>query len=529
MAYTSAPEKQTYSAERIPAAVGINVRPGEYTTAYDEGMKNLLPFKQYDSLVARSRYCIQAYKDTIVSGNAVMVRGMYVWEKTAGTIYYFVVTDDGTNSKVWTATSPSGTWTAVTTLPTSATTPVRFAEFITSAAAKSLILVDGVDGYVFTANTAGTSISDSDFPTPPVPFPVVIDGYLFLAKANTGDIYNSDLDNPTAWTAGSFISSELYPDDVQAIVKIDNYLLAIGTQGCEYFYDAANATASPLARYEGGSLPFGCTFPNTIAYSKNKVVFLANSNDGEVVFKEIEGLKSKDIPSDFIVRSINGYLNAISGTTTATKIIGFFFRQAGELFYAVNLNSNYNVTGTANTFPTYVFSFSTELWSEFDMYFVSTLTYPVNVTAPSTTTNTFTYVAGKNPITNAAYFGYLTQYNSVTGLSYDFQAYSYYVEIRTPELTFDTLNLKFMSRFGMNYLSSYIYTTLGLPIVTWTDDDWSTTTTRNMNVALAPSVYTFPFITQLGSFRRRRFKFQMQTYGAVEIRYFECDINKGQQ
>jgi hypothetical protein len=53
MAYTSAPEKQTYATERIPAAIGINTRKNISSTVFnafnvDEGMLNLIPMKHKD-------------------------------------------------------------------------------------------------------------------------------------------------------------------------------------------------------------------------------------------------------------------------------------------------------------------------------------------------------------------------------------------------------------------------------------------------------------------------------------------------
>lgn len=49
------------------------------------------------------------------------------------------------------------------------------------------------------------------FPTPHVPTPVFLDGYIFLSKANTADIYNSDLLLPRFMVCCQFHHSRNVP------------------------------------------------------------------------------------------------------------------------------------------------------------------------------------------------------------------------------------------------------------------------------------------------------------------------------
>jgi len=138
-------------------------------------------------------------------------------------------------------------------------------------------MLDGVKGYVFTGpSTAPTEITDADFPTPHIPQPVFLDGYLFVAKANTQDIYNSDLDNPLLWTAGNFISAEMYPDKIVGLTKNNNYIYAVGRNSVEYLYDAANLT-SPLARHDSAVQQFGATSSGTIVATDTEVVMVGET------------------------------------------------------------------------------------------------------------------------------------------------------------------------------------------------------------------------------------------------------------
>lgn len=542
MAFTKAPTTSTYSTERIPACYNIDFRTGygigTLSQRRDAGMINLIPRKYKDPITGAEEFHAETRQPILaatVAGGAGSPttagdpRGIYVWEKAVGTTYYFIVI----GTEVWTSTTGLAlSWTKVDTLLTSATSPVGFTEFLDSATnTKSLILVDGVEGYVYTSDAAGTKITDVDFPTPHVPYPVYINGYLFLAKKDTGDIYNSNLNTPSAWTAGDFISSELYPDDIQAIVKINNYLLAIGTQGCEYFYDAANATASPLARYEGGSLPFGCSIPTSIAVNKNMVMMIANNNDGEASLKLIEDFKHKDVNPEWLIPALN--FNLI--TTSSLDVRGFFIRQSGELCYCLRF------PGTSNP-ATFVYAAKHNFWTEFAIgngsAVASPTTFPVNVATFSTSNNLTTFVAGLRA--GLYFFGSLGPSainSSYAGSNVNIDCFiaslsngkvPMYTEIRTPVLSFDTLNNKTMSRFGLEVTSSG--TSTNTIYIAWNIDYNFSITGAGVSGTfdINPGV-NFPFLTQLGNFRQRAFK--IAYFGNDSIRYksIEMDINKGQQ
>jgi hypothetical protein len=550
MAFSGSPVKDTYSSHRIPMAWPLRLRAGNQNylpvaplQVQDEGMVNALPIKdtkeEDGSLIAITRPAINGTFINSTAENAV-VRGMYVWEKTAGTVYYFMVVGVKVFTATGTGTVPNGaTWTQVDTLLTAVDTPVRFTEFISSTNVKSLVMVDGVEGYVYTSNAAGTKIVDADFPTPHVPFPIFLNGRLYLAKANTGDIYNSNLDDPALWTAGDFISTEVYPDDIQALVKTNNYILAVGTQGSEFFSDAGNATGTPLARYEGGLLPFGCPFPNSIASNKDTVVMLANTNDGQTVFKAIEGFKHAEIDSSSIVPAYNRMLRNpnVGFEIPAANCRGYFFRQGGILYYNFLFDGVRGAAFRTALFDAcYTYSFGAKAWTEFQYGNNTTdrdlrYAFPVVVSAPTTTGYTSTYIAGNITSTGMAFFGVLDDLigqDTVTGIT----ALSLYQEFRTPNLDFGTLNRKFMYRLGVAAECSDS-TLVTLWNVMWNDQDYKYTKWIGpVALTAAADMNTqdhWPFITQLGQFRKRAVRLFCTTGKVLTARYIEVDINKGQQ
>lgn len=513
MAFSRTPTMDTYSSQQIPVVWDLALNSVSTTTDYNfiSGLTNLVPYKKVDdesNLYAETRYGLVT--SAVVTGSTKVSRGSYVWEKSPTEIYYFVVVLDGTANTVYSSTDGT-TWTAVNTFTEDRTAPCRFTEFISSASVKSLVMVTGLKGFVFTSNAAGTEITDVDFPTPHVPFPVFLDGYLFLAKRDTGDIYNSNLDNPALWTAGDFISSEIYPDDIKALLKIENYILAVGTEGSEFFYDAANSTASPLARITGASLPIGTLHPDSIASSLDKATFLATTNDGGTALAVIQGRNYDLIPAEVLLHIFTNQVK--NGTISSTGSRGAYLRMQGELFYIFNFSGD---TNTANpTSYTFMYSFTTKKWVR--LVTETSNRYPAFFINQGNTQNLLSFVCGHTA--GGVFFG-----TTSAGYPNDvFFSITYEIrqEALIPPQTFGTLNRKAMGRAGLFYIN---FTDLIGASLSWSDDNCQTfSTARDFAGTMAGG---FPFLTQLGMFRSRAFKIALDG-NSSQVYYLECDINKG--
>jgi hypothetical protein len=76
-----------------------------------------------------------------------------------------------------------------------------------------------------------------------------MDGYAFIldATGNVGRIFNSDLNSLANWTSTNFITKSIIQDVVSGLAKHKNQILAFGAESVEAFYNAGNATGSPLS------------------------------------------------------------------------------------------------------------------------------------------------------------------------------------------------------------------------------------------------------------------------------------------
>jgi hypothetical protein len=486
MAYTKAPSTSTYSSERANFVYNPLHRSGSILNK-DARLVNCFidvfetPDNRNTKLFVKSRPGLSAAYAT-VAGTA---RGLYYWV-VSGVGYAISVV----GNKVYSNT------TELQTITTS-TGDVNFTEFVNSAGIVTLVMVDGTKGYVFSSPTvAGTEITSVDFPTPHIPFPVFLDGYLFLAKASSQDIYNSNLDDPSLWTAGDYVSAELFPDKIVALSKNNNYIYAVGETSVEYLYDAANAVGSPLQRHDSAVQQFGCAAPNTVVSTDKEVIFVGETGNGGHTVWTIDGFKGAEVGTPAI-RSI--FRNEGSALASARA---HCIRVSGQKLYVITLSS-----------MTLVYSFDTKMWVEWYSGTDSSIAFVGSHGSDGpdgkallldATTGTVYYISEDYHTDNGTAFQRI---------------------IVTPKFDWGTMNRKTMSRFA---LVGDIPTTSGAGNVfqiQWSDDDYATwSTARDLSFD-----YDAPYITQLGMFRRRAFKITYSQPYLMRLEEFEVDINKGSQ
>lgn len=486
MAYTKNPSVTTYDTERHDFVFNPMHRTGSDLTK-DARLINMIvdmfntPEKENKKVFVKSRPGLASAYTT----SAGVARGIYYWV-VSGVGYVFTVS----GTKVY------SNGVLLQTLATS-TGAVGFTEFLNSSGVVTLIMVDGTDGYVFSDPTlAPTQIVDADFPTPHVPMPVFMDGYLFLAKTNTQDIYNSNLDDPTLWTAGDFISAEMFPDTIVALTKNNNYIYAIGSNSIEYLYDAGNATASPLARHDAAVQQFGTVAADSVVSTDKEVVLLGQTSNGGHTVWTVEGFKETEIGTPAIRSILRAEGSAIS------SVNAHCIRVAGQKLYIVSLT---NVT--------LVYSFDAKMWYEW--YSGATNGTAFIGSHASDGPNGQAYIL--NDSTGVVY--------TISEDNHTDAGTAFRCRIVTYKYDYDGINRKFMSRLS---LIGDIPTTSGsgnVIQVSWSDDDYVTwATDRDLSMD-----NDFPCVTQLGSFRRRAFRFTYDQPYLLRLEGFEVDINKGTQ
>ena len=502
MAFTKNPIQSTYDTKRIPFIIAPHQRTG-YSNSTDSSLVNIMVEAIEAPTAANS-----GVKKIVIKPRPGLTQAYSVGAGTGRGMYYWVLNGTGYNFAV----VGSGVYVngVINQTLTTSTGECGFTEYINDVGTKQLVLLDGTKGYIWSDPTiAPTAITDVNFPTPHVPQPCFMDGYLFVAKANTADVYNSNLNDPFTWTAGEFMSAEMYPDIIIGLVRNNNYINAIGTNSVEFLYDAANATGSPLGRHDGVVLQFGCAASGTIVGTEKEVIFVGATGNGGSTVWLIDGYKPTDISTPMVKTTLR------AEGTNLSNAVAHCVRVSGQKLYILCLTSR-----------TLVYSFDTSLWHEWNS--------GVNGETPFVGTHSSDgpseqpYVLGK---TNGIIYIMNERYGYDNGTAFQ-------CKIVTDKLDFDSMDRKFASRltivgdipiinqiiFGPTITN--VYSTM---TIDWSDDDynsWSTPRTLNL-------IPDLPSIFQLGSFRRRAFRFlwSSSNYAAfnspMRLEGFEIDINKG--
>lgn len=475
MAYTKDPTLSTQQTKRfnfVGSNEGRDSSPNKdqrYVNFYIE--KTLDVNKSNPTWWLKKRPGLAALYDI---GAAGIPRGIFFWNGTVMSVYDNNIFYDGTFlSVIGTATGPVG-WT----------------EFLDDLGNRKLILLDGTNGYVFTApNVAPTQITDPNFPTPHAHTPVFLDGYLFVAKPGTQDIYNSNLNDPLTWTPGDFISAEMYPDSIVGLTRNNNYIYAIGQYSIEFMYDAANDSGSPLRRHDSAVQQFGTPALESVASLEKGVCMIGHFQEGGRTVFVIDGFKEQDIGTPAIQDILNAERENIINAEAYPLMLG------GQECYVLVLGDRVLVYG-----------FEEKIWYEWNF-----------ISVPRHATDSF----NGHPLVIVAHLGRVYIAEMGPNFFTDFGA-PITCSITTSKFDFDTLDRKRMDLLTVIGDSPNSGNT---PItVQWSDDDyntWSAARTLNINPI-------FSRTQRLGMFRRRAIKFTFTAPTALRLEGIEITINRGQ-
>jgi len=382
-----------------------------------------------------------------------------------------------------------------------------------------LFFTDGVSAFVIESDyTVNEIIGAGSPPTPHLASPTFLDGYIFLAVGS--DIYNCDLDDPYTWDVSNFISSESFPDPIRALARQNNQIVAFNSISIEFFYDASNASGSPLNKNDSAVIQIGCFAPSCIFQGERYCFFVGQSETGGRSVWMIDGFQPKKISDEFIERIIDQETGADPVTLLST-IVGYGFRSMGHFFFLINLlDSN----------RTLLYDIEEKLWHEW----TTTMSYGILTEEVDTFESNFCYnYAASGPSSNiyfqSAYspcisFLSPTVNDDAFYFLYPIPHVTYYpinMLIRTNKYDMDTINRKRLH--SLRLVSDYeiMYGTTDLRI-SYTDDDYkSFSTSRQMELNK-----DFPILYQLGSFRRRAFQLDCTTdytirFEALELVYTE--------
>lgn len=124
--------------------------------------------------------------------------------------------------------------------------------------------------------------------------PAVIWGSVVNSVTNSGD-----------WTPLDFITAQIEPDSGVYLAKQMVYVVCLKEWTTEIFFDAGNATGSPLQSMQNNKLPYGCATQDSVQRIDDSLLWISTSRSASNQVAMMEGLRIKIISTAEIERLLN--------------------------------------------------------------------------------------------------------------------------------------------------------------------------------------------------------------------------------
>ena len=423
-----------------------------------------------------------AFAYTIPSSN---IRGMHYWEDQ-DTVYVAY------DNKIAVVDGSSGTLTTTLTPFVSTTGDVGFTQFYYDTGNTKIVVGDGTRLITIDSSHTVVTGSDADMPTSFDPHTVFLDGYLFMIKSGTSDIYNSNLNDPLAYTSGDFITAEMQSDNLVGLLLLNNYILAMGTSSIEYFFDAANASGSPLQRNDTFVKSIG--FLNGVAHYGSQVFFVGQTSHTDPDVFVLQDAKIEQLNAPALRRFMQ----------PNTEFLGAVISNGGHDFYCLTAKSGSTVL------ETFWYDLETKIWTR--AAYKQQVGFPIKwaVTLPITGTGntSLCVIDGSASLVFFSPTVYQDLGESFTAL------------LQTEPEMFDTFHEKYMSRI---LLVADRPTSPAQASISWSDDDYQTFSAPRF-VELNQEL---PSLQRAGRFRKRAFKVSLTANVPFRTIKLEVDFNIG--
>lgn len=488
MAYTKAPMENTEQTKQIPMFSAWETRDKTGLKDVDnlntifEGVQSSATGEQYFEVLKRDGFANAGFPD-----EPEEIFGAYSWVVPSFNRYIRVT---ATHIKTYT---PDGVLVADAPA-TFINGKIGFTEFLYDDGTSEVVVTDGTNIYLVNFGGGAVAITDPDLPKPHLPYPVFLDGYLFLADYK-GNLCNSDLNAPLAWSASNFIAVESYPDTVSAIARVGQYIVALGTASIQYFYDAANPTGTPLAA-QSTVLRIG--FIGGLVAWKDGLIFLGREHGNSPTVFNLKGLSAEPLSEAPLRRRLlDTTYNATSGSP------GVILTLNGHAVYTW-----YRSPGAIE--PTYALDLANGVWTRLEFGATGDFAARTAVLVPFA--NGFRTVV--------SFLGGRTSYK-LDPLVYQDNGVNFTASFRSLFTDFGTRRMKFGSRLIVNADRT---PASSLMSISWTDDDYQTfSTPRTVDLS-----NQYPHLYALGSFRTRAWKFEYADNYPLRWISAELDYNQGQ-
>lgn len=226
----------------------------------------------------------------LVTGSKVRISGC--------TQYYFngLFTVTVTGSTTYTYNVSANISTESPATPATGTILARAADIVTGAS--FTFTVDGTE----TTPATGTITATSGRNT--VPGIAYIDGYFVVMDVN-GVIYNSALNDPSAWSALDYLTAQAETGAGKFLGRSQSYVVAFKEWSTEFFYNAGNEIGSPLSPVPNAFTQVGCASGESVAKVDGNLAWISQTREKGRSVHVMQGMQQAKVSTADVERILN--------------------------------------------------------------------------------------------------------------------------------------------------------------------------------------------------------------------------------
>lgn len=163
-----------------------------------------------------------------------------------------------------------------------------------------------------------------------------------LYQGENGQVFYSELNDPTNIPGLNFFTAESLPDEIEAITTSEELVLLHGADSTEAWYDSGDVD-NPLQRVQGGVVHSGCGFPDTALRLDNSAWWVETDKDGAGIVRRTQGATPMRVSTSAVERFLR----------TATNVSAHSYQEDGHAFYVLNADQG-----------TWAYDLKTQEWHE---------------------------------------------------------------------------------------------------------------------------------------------------------------------
>lgn len=217
-----------------------------------------------------------------------------------------------------------------------------------------LIIVDGVNGYIYNVITTTFSvIASPGFPANPISVDF-IDGYFVVTALNSMRYNVSDLYDGLTWNALATSPVGATSDPIMTVINSHQQLWFLKQFNSEVWYDAGVATSvgSPFIRISGAVIDYGIVSPWAFVHADNSLLWLAVQRNGDA--------------SEFVgVVELSGYVPMVISPPAITYQMSLWPQYSDAFAFSYSQGGHtFCVFTSPSGNQTFVYDTTTQMWHE---------------------------------------------------------------------------------------------------------------------------------------------------------------------